>query len=766
MTAKPISIATATATTPAPDVRLLGDTREERAEESFDLLEYWRTVAKRKWSILGLALAVALLAALVVFAIRPTYRSTAVLLIEAQKNKVVGIEEVYSGMSANREYFQTQAEILKSRELAAKVVQKLKLATHPEFDPRQQEPPFWKRWLGMIGADADSLGIVVSDEDNATTGEDAITKGVVGRFQRQLTVEPVRLSQLVRVSFESHDPELAANVANTVAEVFIESDLDARYQMTQKASNWLSERLGGLRQKVEAAERALQQYREKERIVDVKGVAQSGASRQLEQLTTALVEARNRRNEAENKYNQIRGIRGASASAYESVPAVMNNTMVGQMRTVEAEAEKKLSELTNRYGKEHPRMVQAEGELKAARENTRRAIETVVASITRDYEVARANEASIERSLGQSKGEIQDINRKEFQLGVLEREVAANKQLFDMFLGRFRETSATGDLQSTVARVVDPAIPSGAPYKPNRRQVVLIALVVGLFAGVMLALLLERLDSTVKTSHDVESKLGLPVLAALPIIRDKRTVKFERIFAENPQAIFSEGIRTARTGIMLSSIDKPHHAIVVTSSVPGEGKTTFSTNLALAFAQTKKVVLVDADMRRPSIYKLFGKELNSPGLSNLVAGSTPAAECIFKIEGLDLFVVPSGPIPPNPLELLLSQRFEETLQKLHEMFEMVIIDSPPVQLVSDAMVIARNCTGMVYVVKADDTPYQVARNGVKRLRLAKANIIGVALNHMDFERADKYYGEYTGYYKYGYKRYYGAAGGKKRKAAA
>lgn len=761
MTAKPISIATAPA--PAPDIRLLGETREERAEESFDLLEYWRTVTKRKWSILGLALAVTLLAALVVFGIRPSYRSTAMLLIEAQKNKVVGIEEVYSGVGVNREHYQTQIEILKSRELAAKVAHKLKLATHPAFDPRREEPPFWKRWLDRAGIDAGSLGIIVADEDTAP-GEDAITKSVVGRVQGQLTVESVRNSQMVRVSFESYDSELAATVANTAAEVFIESDLDARYQMTQKASNWLSDRLGSLRQKLEAAERALQQYREKERIVDVKGVAQSGASRQLEQLTSALVDARNRRNEVENRYNQIRGIRGP-ASAYESVPSVMNNGMVSGMRGAELEAEKRLSELGNRYGKEHPRMIQAEAELRGARENTRRAIETVVASLTRDYEVARANEASIERSLNQSKSEIQDLNRREFQLGVLEREVAANKQLFDMFLGRIKETSAAGDLQSTVARVVDPAIPSASPYKPNKRQVVLIALVVGLFVGVMLALLLERLDSTVKTSHDVESRLGLPVLATLPIITERKA-KVERIFEQNPQAVFSEGIRTARTGILLSAIDEPHRVLVVTSSIPGEGKTTFATNLALAFAQTKRVVLVDADMRRPSIGKLFGKESGSPGLSSLVAASTPASECIFKVEGSDLYVVPCGPVPPNPLELMLSKRFEEALHKLREMFEMVIIDSPPVQLVSDSMVIARHCTGLVFVVKADDTHYQVARNAVKRLRQAQANIVGVALNQLDFQRADRYYGEYTGYSKYGYKRYYGAYGGKKRKAAA
>jgi capsular exopolysaccharide synthesis family protein len=758
MTAKPISITT------APEARPFADMRAEHVEESFDFLEYWRTITKRKWSILGLALAITLLAALVVFSIRPVFRSTVTILIEAQKNKVVGIEEVYGGISANREYFQTQVEILKSRELAAKVSQKLKLAEDPEFDPRQAEPAFWTRWIEAVGIDPADFGISAARKDDPID-ETAIAKSIVGRVQGGLAVEPVRGSQLVRISYDAFDPRLAARIADAVAETFVESDLEARYQMTQKASTWLSERLGGLRQKVEASERALQQYREKERIVEAKGVTQSGASRQLEQLTTALVEARQRRNEVENRYNQIRGIRGSAASVYESVPAVMNNVMVGQMRGAEAEADKKLSELTNRYGKEHPRMVQAEGELKAARENTRRAIETMVASITRDYEVARANEASIERSLAQSKGEIQDINRKEFQLGVLEREVAANKQLFDMFLGRLRETSAAGDLQSTNARVVDPAIPSASPYKPNKRQVVLVALVVGLFVAVMLALLLERLDSTVKTSHDVESKLGLPVLASLPIITERK-VKIERIFEQNPQAVFSEGIRTARTGILLSSIDAPHRMLVITSSVPGEGKTTFATNLALAFAQTRRVVLVDADMRRPSIGKLFGREPTSPGLSSLVAASTPASECIFKVDGSELYVVPSGPIPPNPLDLMLSKRFEEALQKLRDTFDMVIIDSPPVQLVSDSMVISRHCTGLIFVVKADDAPYQVARNAVKRLRQAQANIIGVALNQLDFQRADRYYGEYTGYSKYGYKRYYGAYGGKKKRKAA
>jgi len=738
---------------PVPQDVHTSDLRDEHVEETFDLLEYWRTINKRKWSIIGLALAITLLAALVVSAIRPTFRATVTVLIESQKNKLVSIEDVYSGIGANRESFQTQSEIMKSRELALRVVQKLKLTTHPEFDPRQQEKSFWKRWL--------PVDEVVETEDKAK-GEEAILKGVVGRFQSQLTVEPVRASQLVRVSFESYDPELAAKIANAVAETYIESDLEARFQMTQKASDWLSERLRGLRLKVEASEKALQQYRETARIVDSKGLAQSGVTRQLEETTRTLIDARQRRTEVESKFNQIRGIRSGPAAAYESVPAVMNNQLVVRMREAEGEAERKLSEFSSRYGKEHPRMLQAESDLRSARENTRKAVATVVASITKEYEVARANEIAIERSLNQAKGEIQEINRKEFQLGVLEREAAGNRQMYDMFLGRFKETNMGSELQSTVGRVVDPAVPASGAYKPNKRQVILIALVAGLFVGVMVALLLERLDSTIKTSADVENKLGLPVLAALPVITEQGVAP-ERIVETHPQAMFSEGVRTARTGILLSSIDAPHRVIVVTSSIPGEGKTTFSTNLALSFSQTKRVVLVDGDLRRPAVGKLFGRQSNAQGLSALVSGNVPAAECIFAADGTEqLYVIPSGTIPPNPLELLLSKRFEETIEKLKEMFDMVIIDSPPVQLVSDALVISRHCTGVVYVVKSDETPYQVARNGIRRLRRSHANIIGVAVNQLDFERADKYYGEYTGYSKYGYKRYYGADGGKKK----
>jgi len=732
----------------------------EAPEASSGLLEYWRAITKHKWSILGLALVISLLTALVVSSIRPSFRSTTTLLIDVGKNKVVSIEEVYSGMTGSKEYLQTQVEILKSRELAGKVVAKLTLDTNPEFDPRQQEPSYWKKWLSSAGITPERWGLDPPEDNASASTEAAITKSVVAAVQGRLQIEPVRLSQLIRVSFEAHDPELAARAANAFADTYIESDLEARYQMTQKASGWLAERLRGLRQKVETSERALQQYRERERIVDAKGLALSGASKRFEELTKAQIDARQRRVDAEIRYAQIRGSRGN----YDSVNAVMSNPTVSKMRDTEAEAEKRLAELGNRYGKEHPRMVSAEAELKGARENTRKAIDSVVTSITKEYEIVRANETASEKQLAQAKDDIQNMNRKEYQLNVLEREVASNRQLHDMFLGRFKETNATESLQSTVGRVIDPAIPTLSPYKPDKTRAVQIAAVAGVLLGILLALLLERLDNTFKNSGDVEKRLGLPMLATLPIVTGK--FKPERIFTENPQSVFSEGIRTARTGVLLSAIDVPHKSLVVTSSVPGEGKTTFAMNLALAFAQTRRVVLVDADMRRPSIGKAFGKAATAPGLSNLVSGTAPAQDCVFRVEQTDLYVVPAGVVPPNPLELLLSKRFEDAMQKLMGMFDMVIFDSPPVQLVSDALVIARHVSGLVYVVKADDVPYQVARNGIKRVRQSQANIVGVVLNQLDYKRADRYYGEYTGYAKYGYRRYYGSAVVKKRKKAA
>jgi polysaccharide biosynthesis transport protein len=724
----------------------------EDEQDKLDIVEYWRSISKRKFAILAFGLVVALLAAVVVFVMTPVYRSTVTVLIEANKSNVVTIEDVYSGISQNKEYLQTQIEIIKSREVAIKAIIKTKLWEREEFDPRAKTESWSKSVLSSIGF-ADSA-------EKKEWDESSLANAIYGGFSKKLTIEPVRLSQLVKVSFESSDPELSAVVANAVADVYIENDLEARYKMTKQASNWLQERLSSLKKKLDESERGLQSYREKEGIVDTKTTSQSGAGKQIEDVTQRLVETRMKRAEAENAYNQIKNApKGADLS---SLPAVLRNSIVADAKRQEAEADRRLSETAQRYGVEHPKYLQAEGEMKTARDNVRRQVDSVVQSVTREYEAARGTEKALEGIMAQARSSVQSINRKEFELNVLEREVDSNRQMYDMFMKRAKETNVAGDLQTTVARVVDPATVSRAPVKPQKLQIILIAFVLGLFIGVLSSLLLDRLDNTLKTTEDVESKLKQPLLTTLPLLAKEEVERTStaRMFLDQPKSLYSEAIRTARTGVLLSAIDIPKRLLLVTSSLPGEGKTTFSINLAMAHAHTKKTLLIDSDMRRPAIGKGLDLLKGAKGLSNLVSGTATLHECLQKVEGSNLMIMPSGPIPPNPLEILLSQKFKDTLAHLSEAFDIIIIDSPPVELVSDALVISSLATGVIYVTKALDTPYQLAKKGLQRIRRADGQILGVVLNQFDFAKAEKYYGEYSGYGKYGYgvKGYQGGYG--------
>lgn len=720
---------------------------ERDADRLAEQLRFWRrSISKHKWSALGLAMAIALLTTLIVFVIPPTYRSTATLMLEANKSKVVSIEEVYNAMSSSREYYQTQAEILKSEELARRVVTKMKLVDHPVMDPRKQtEQGFSLKKL----IPASWLG----EDEAALTPEQLQTK-VIARFKKELTIELVRNSQLIKISYESPDREFAANAANWVAEGFIEADMDARLAMTQKAGAWLTDRLSGLRKKLEESERALQQFRERERIVDAKGVALSGASKQLEQLSGELVSTRQKRAEAEAAYQQVQAAHKAKTDV-ESIPAVQKNTIYVQLKAAESAAEGRLADAAKRYGPEHPKRQTADAEVRAAKENTRRQIETIVTSITKEYELARAQEGAVERALAQSKGDILGMNRKEYELGVLEREVASNKSLYEMFTARMKETNVAGDLQTAIARVVDPAVVTQSAYSPKKARIIGIAAVVGLILGLMLALLLEYLDNTVKNAEDVDTKLRLPLLGQLPRIKGKLEAgDLQAAFVKDKDPGFSEEIRSIRTGVMLSAIDSPHKVLLVTSSIPGEGKTSVATNIALALGQVRKVCLIDADMRRPTVAKVLGVDTTSKGLSNLVSGTDPTAECMHFNKELGIHIIPSGVVPPNPLELLSSVRFAEAMKWLEESFDVIVIDSPPLQLVSDPLVLSQFAHAVVYVVKADSTPYQVALGGLERLREAKAHVLGIVINQIDREKADRYYG-YGKYSAYGYGKKYG-----------
>ncbi|WP_374319652.1 GumC family protein [Aquabacterium sp.] len=713
-------------------------------EQRLALLDNWRSITKRKWGILGLAVACAVVAGAVAFSLPDVFRATATVMIEPSKNKVVNIDEVYGGISQSKEYYQTQVEILKSREVALNAIKALKLWEVPEFDPRKAQDS----WSAKLKK---SLGMTKPTPEWTA---DTLAEGTLSAFQNALIVEPVRLSQLVKVSFESQDAALASRAANAVAETFINNDRESRFKLTQQASDWLQERVSGLRQKLEASERALQAYRDSQGLVSLGGSAQALNTQSITNLTEQLVQARVRRAENQGVYNEIQTVRKNGSRDYSAVAAVMRHPSVIRAKELESLAQQKVQELSKRYGPENTKMQQAQGELDGTKQNTVTQMEAVANSLVRDYEVSRATEQQMAGELGAARSSVAQVNRKEAQLAMLEREVQSNRQLYDTFMERAKETNATDNMQSLVARVVDPAPEKGEQVRPKRSQMVVIALVLGAVLGAFIAMVLEKLDNTIKGTEDAERQLAEPVLTTLPSLLNKDRFAVMRTLAESPDSIYAEAVRTGRTGLLLSSIDSPHKVYAVTSSIPAEGKSSVASGLALSMATTKRTLLIDADMRRPMIGRGLGLPPGAKGLANLCAGTADLNHCVHKVEFSALHVMPAGDIPPNPTELLHSQRFKATLEALKKHYDVIIIDTPPVELVSDALVVAPQVNGTIYVVKAMETPVPLVRKGLQKVKRIGAPLVGVVVNELDFKKAQRYHGEYSAYGKYGY-GYYG-----------
>ncbi len=717
-----------------------------------DVVRYLRTLNRYKWGILMVVIAVGMLAAMYASSLRPIYRATATVMLEMGKPKIVSPQEMFEAYNGTtRDYFLTQFEIIKSRELAERLVRVMQLTKHPEYDPRQRAKPWYADWVP-------AQFLPAAPASARAPNEEALEESVVAQVMAQISLQPVRNTQLVKLSFDSHDPVLAERVPNTLAMIYIIADLEARGDTTRRSMSFLKDQAEELRQKLNESERALQAFREQEKIVVTKGVSVSGTIRQLEELETSLDDARKKRLDAEARVNQLNTARQTQpAVALESLSVVQNNPVIARFKEAEAEAERRVSEASKRYGPEHPKMVAAQSDLKAVQENVRRQVATVVESIVKDYDVAKANEASLERALARAKSESQEYNRKEFTLARLEREVASNRQLYDLFTQRAKETN-TGDVPSAIARVIDVAKLPKSPYGPNKRNIIGVAMLVALAIAVSIALLLEQLDVTVKTSAEVESKLEVKAVGVLPRMRLAPGARIERLFMDENNGSFAEGIRSIRSDLMLSGIDSPQKVVLLTSSLPEEGKTTVACNLAFAFSQVKKTLLVEADMRRPKISRVLGADAHRAGLSELVAGGAPLDECVYPADNSNLWVLQSGRVPLNPLELISSHRFAEVMETLKKAFDVIVIDSPPLQLVSDALVLSQYATSIVYVVKADSTPYPLARHGLTQMkRIGEPALIGLGavLNQLDIDKANKYYGEYKGYggryyRKYGY----------------
>jgi len=709
--------------------------------EDINLHEYWQRVAQNKWGIISLAGIVTLIAVFFVYSMTPIFGASATLLIDDRQAKVISVDDIYGIDSSKREYFLTQIEILKSRELIKKVVHKLSLNNHPEFSENQQNNAnFLKSVWGKILFFFSPEKIKQTDEMASQIKE----KKLINQILDRLSVSGITNTQLIKITFEASDPELAAMIANAVGALYIKSQLDTHIQINQQASSWLTERMTELRKIVNTSEQNLQLYRERFSLVDVHGVRTLAAD-ELSKTTAQFIEARSRRLEAENDYKQIDILKNEPIEKLDSVPAVLQDSLIKSLKEAVAEAERNQAELVNRYGPDHPKMIASESKLTVAINNLRQQILNIISGVEKKYQVAVANEKDLVEAAEKGKIAIQNINRKEYRLGELEREVETNRQLYDTFITRYKETNATEGLQSANGRIVDPAFSPMDPIKPKKLLIVLITFILSLSLGILLIFILYHLNNRFESADEVENKLKLLALGLIPLFKGKNFKKYDvsRGFLNNSDTVFSEAIRTIRTSILLSDEHDKSKVIAVTSSLPGEGKTTIAMNLAFSLGKMENILLIDADMRKSSIGKFSLLPLQSAGLADLLEGTAGVDDCIHQLEfdGIDL--LPAGKSPLNPLELLSSRRFNYIIDGLAKHYDRIIIDSAPINLVSDGLVIARHADAVLFVVKADSTTHSDAMSAVSRLINVNAPLFGAILNKANLNKMVKYGDNYN-----------------------
>jgi len=710
-------------------------------EEVLDLRQYWKVINKSKIKIVSFAMAITLFTIVVVMSMTPSYTSTATLLIEAEAAKAVSIEDVYGINSTQKEYFLTQFEILKSKSLSEKVIKDMNLKDRIEFagDPSKFS---LKGWIKS------SLGLSSDDETLSQEDIDRIKNHqVLDVFFKKLSISPIRKTQLVNITFESEDPKLAAEIANTLGDTYIKNYIVEKNNITKKAEIWLNSRIKELEENLRISEDKLQDFIAKNELTVINGVSEITGER-LQALQGRLIEEEQVKAQI-NSVNQIFKNNGEQdISELAGLEIIASNKTVQDFKKEQITVQRKLSDLSQVYGPKHPKIYSAKAELLAIDNRINSEIINLAKNSEKLLTAANTRIQNIRNDIEITRVEHQQNLKLENEYIRFKRQVSTNRKLYDTFIERAKETSITSDFESAHAKFTDRASIPISPSKPKKSLIVILAFIGSLAVGVVFVFVIDALNDSFRTTEDIEVNLGQRLLGLIPLVEhDKDKDLSLHCFYEKGHRAFSESIRTLRTSFTLTHIDKPQQVIQVTSSQPNEGKTTTSINIAFAMAQMEKVLLIDADMRRPSICKLFGLPAYQPGLANLIAGTEKLEDCIYKDEESGVDVITAGMIPPNPLELLSSSRFTELLTDLRTKYDRIVIDMAPTQAVSDALVVSKLVDSLIYVVRADFTRQKAAKNGIGRLLEVNAKLAGVVLNYVDVSKKENYEG-YHGYYDY------------------
>ncbi len=714
----------------------------------------------RRKLLISVTLLISLAAILTIYQLIPRYTATTQLLIGINSAKVVDIQEVMTGNLNGDSAVIGEMEVIKSRELARKIIEHLQLDQYEEFNPKLKKPGFLaqlnpKNWIPDNWKESMGFEEVKTGSDDEK--EEARLTNLTNTFLSKLTVSQIKRSQVINIAVESEDPKLAAKIANEVADKYIVGQLQAKFDATKKATDWLNDQLGELKEKLESSERAVENYRKSHDLVEVsKGTGLT--QQQLSEINSQLIIARAQRAEAEAKYQQVESIL-RSGREIDSVSEVLNSSLIATLRSQESEVQRKYSEMLVEYGARHPRMIQMQAELTDVKNKIDSEVKKIAAGLRHSLDVAHAREDSLSTSLKQMETKTSGNNQAEVDLHALEREATANKALFETFLGRFKETASTQGIEQADARVISFAeVPLLASF-PKKNLMISVSIIGALFFGVFLIFVLEMLHPGIRSPEQVQELFNMATLGIVPKVGDIKVAPHQYLL-DKPHSSLAEAINTLRISLSLLNPDTDVKTVLVTSSVPGEGKSTLCSLLARhSAAAGKKVVLIDCDLRRPSIGKIFNIDKTTLGLTDLLMNhdlsindllvNDPATGMKILTRGHSAFV--------NPSDLFASHRMKSIIDSLYKDYDLIILDSAPIMAVPDTRIIAKLADKTLFVLNWDDTPKKVVASALSILNKDdKSNVAGIVLQKVNLEQYGRYgYGDSGYYYSYGrYKEYY------------
>ncbi|MEP0355898.1 polysaccharide biosynthesis tyrosine autokinase [Paraglaciecola sp.] len=712
------------------------------SEDIVDLAQYWITIKRAKWGILLITLVCLLVGVLIARTATPVYQAASKILADPQQPNAT-FETAPVSFAMIPLFYQTQYEIIQSRTIAESVVDKLELVDRYK---REQAKKLAEEKTFLQKIKTKVLGKSAADTKPLT---DAEIRGLLAlELRSNLFVSGGEQTQIINVSYQSENPKLAADIINTLAQSYIQFGLEARLSDVKDTETWLSKQSAELKDQLTKAENKLREFRIQQGVVD-SNLQQQDSNSRVQTLSDQLISAQTQLSSAEELYLQVQKI-NSDSNEFLTLGPIQQNLTIRQLVTEESRLQSRANELFERYKEKHPKMISARSELKSVKASLASEVQKVVGAIESDYELAKLQVKNISTLLQQEKSGIQSLQGSNYTLTALERDVENKLRIYESFNERLMEANIKGDYTASNIQVIDYASVPKRPISPNVKIIILFATFLGVILGVCIALLREMLNKTFHTPESLEENLNIPSLGITMALKKKDAHGIpEMEYSKDTETVFAECVNTIRTSLQFSDIERPPKTILISSANSSEGKSTLAMNLAAAYSQLGKTLLLEVDLRKPSVAKNLNIRSNI-GLTDILSDAKTFDECIVKTSAVKGFsVLPCGHIPHDPIGLLSSQRFSDLLKTLQFEFDHIILDGPPTLPVSDACVIANHVDGVIMAVRAEDTKIRVSKEAVSRLTKLNANVIGAVLTVAEPQKmsfyGDHYHsGEYYG----------------------